>query len=38
MKMRMEEKYIKRRLIASQLGMLVITLIYTSMFLIGFYK
>ena len=38
MKMRMEEKYIKRKLIASQLGMLAITLIYTSIFLVGFYK
>ena len=38
MKMRMEEKYIKRRLIASQLGILAITLIYTSLFLIGIMK
>ena len=38
MKMRMEEKYIKRRLIASQLAMTSLVLIYTTMFLIGFYK
>lgn len=38
MKIRMEEKYIKRRLIASQLAMTTIVLLYTSIFLIGIMK